>query len=150
MNDEFEIIKKSTSTPSMCLMTINGVSFCIFGGVTEFEVQKRKGWIERELRASGNYNLDEVANKIKLSNLWLNYTQLGSKYPSVIDEEIYAKWDKDVVKPVIVPQSKSNNVNNVPTSSTSNTFNTSNKRRNTYRKNNHKKHKNGSLNNLKK
>ena len=42
-----DIVNKSISCSKMSTMYIHGVSVSIFGSVSEFDVQKRKGWIEQ-------------------------------------------------------------------------------------------------------
>jgi len=101
-SDEIDIIKKSTSCLKMSTMYINGMTYSIFGGVSEFDVQKRKGWIERKIRQTGDDSIDNVVECIKLSQFWLNYVELGSRYPNLIDDATYREWDKDRLQPKLI------------------------------------------------
>jgi len=77
------------------------------GSVSESNVQKRKGWIERRLRKTGDYSLDNIVDCIKMSRFWLNYVSMGTRYPNIVDKKTYIEWDKDRRNNVIPPPSKS-------------------------------------------
>jgi hypothetical protein len=111
---QIETVKKSISCPKMSIMYINGTSVCIFGGVSEIDVQRRKGWIERTLRTTENYTTDSIVDSIKMSRFWLNYVSMGTRYPNVIDKKTYREWDKDrtVFNPVDKPKQKKPKKNN--------------------------------------
>lgn len=102
-----DIVKKSISCSKVSMMYINGTSIAIFGSVSEYDVQKRKGWIERRLRQSGNTSLENIMDCINLSRFWLNYVELGARYPNVVDDATYKEWDKDRVKPDFIDAPKS-------------------------------------------
>jgi hypothetical protein len=106
-SDDIDIVKKSTSCSKMSMLYINGMSISIFGCISEFDVQKRKGWIERRIRQTKDYSLENIVDTIKLSQFWLNYIQYGTRYPNVVDDEMYKEWDKDRVKPKYIDAPKS-------------------------------------------
>jgi hypothetical protein len=108
-NNQIDVITKSLSCSNMSMMYINGTSVSVFGTVSEFDVQRRKGWIERKLRATQDYSIENIAKYAKMSIFWLNYVSMGTRYPNVIDKETYKQWDKDKVKPNYVNMPKTKN-----------------------------------------
>ena len=98
MSNEIDILFKSLSCNTMSTLYINGMSVSVFGAVSEFDIQRRKGWIEKKLRATHDYSVENIAKYMKLSIFWLNYVSMGTKYPNVVDNETYKQWDKDRYK----------------------------------------------------
>ena len=96
MANEGDVIKKSVS-PRMSILYIGGLSVCIFAGNAEFDIQRRKGWIERIIRKSNDYSINNINDCVKTSRLWINYVQLGTRYAH-IDQQTYDEWDKDRIK----------------------------------------------------
>lgn len=97
MSDTLESIHKSTSCPSVSLLYIDGKSFCITGMPAEFDVEQRTGWIERQIRKTNDFSIDNIAHFIKMSIFWKNYIQHGCKYKCV-SQQTYNEWDHDKLR----------------------------------------------------
>ena len=94
-NESIDIINKSICANKMSMIYIRGMSVSILGSVTENDIQRRKGWIERRLRSVNNYSIKFIIDSISMSRFWLNYVSMGIKYPNIISEHTYIEWDND-------------------------------------------------------
>ena len=98
MLNDVEIIDKSQGYSTASMLYIDGISMPVFGNTSEFDVQKRKGWIERTVRSTDDHSINNIEECTKTSQFWLNYISLGTRYPEIISKLTYREWDKDRCK----------------------------------------------------
>ena len=85
---------RQKSCCSLTLLYISGKTVVIVGQPSEFNIEKRRGWIEKKIRKTNDYSIENISKCIKMSIFWRNYVEHGCKY-NVISEEQYKKWERE-------------------------------------------------------
>ena len=93
------------NSQTIVMLYLKGISYtvCALPSESYQSLEKRRSWIERKIRDSGDYSIENISECIKISVFWYNYIHYRAKY-NHLGEYQYQKWDKDLPEKIQVPE----------------------------------------------